>query len=128
MGAALIAVLALLQSCSPIRAISISSPQLEHLTTGRKLAGRMAVDERVAARDMLAESMPRATGLRSVCPPVSFNRAKSSSSPEDGEGRLVQLAVCPIGCRCRPLGRYHRCHADLARQSCWSVGTSANMM
>jgi hypothetical protein len=44
---------ALAHMWSPMAAISISSPQLEHLIAGRKLAGRMPPAERVAASDML---------------------------------------------------------------------------
>lgn len=52
-GAALGDVEAVEQVCSPIAEISISSPQLEHLTVGRKLAGRTPLAARVAASDML---------------------------------------------------------------------------
>jgi hypothetical protein len=44
---------ALLQMCSPMAAISISSPQLEHLIAGRKLAGRMPSAASVVAKDIM---------------------------------------------------------------------------
>ena len=51
---------AFVQMWSPMAEISISSPQLEHLMVGRKLAGRMPPAARVAPRDMVVASRPRA--------------------------------------------------------------------
>lgn len=39
--------------CSPIAEISISSPQLEHLIEGKKLAGRTPSAARAAASDIV---------------------------------------------------------------------------
>jgi hypothetical protein len=44
--------------CSPMAEISISSPQLEHLMVGRKLAGLMPPAARAEASDMLAREVP----------------------------------------------------------------------
>ncbi len=44
------------QTWSPIADISISSPQLEHLIVGKKLAGLMPPAARVAASDMVMTS------------------------------------------------------------------------
>lgn len=44
------------QRWSPIADISISSPQLEHLIVGRKLAGLTPPAASVAASDILASS------------------------------------------------------------------------
>ena len=41
------------QICSPIAEISISFPQLEHFIVGRKLAGRIPPELKVAASDIL---------------------------------------------------------------------------